>query len=234
MTTTGVKDKYLSSTIFILDLEEHIDFVWVKPTLTKSRANNICGGKERKQKQKESFSSSHNELLCLKSFSWKSKGREATLGCGDKLDRFFGSCKFCLQASCGIKRQLFLMINFSENAFMVEGLGMKEFSWEKENWLDLYANCPAATNKTKKKKIAQTQKLEEKNYHHLWSEKSRTKKYMNLFANCPPSPPKPPPQLGAQAALHIKIWCITMASCVNTKLPSSFPSHFRLECFDGL
>ena len=59
------------------------------------------------------------------------------------------------------------MINFSENAFMVEGLGMKEFSWEKENWLDLYANCPAATNKTKKKKIAQTQKLEEKNYHHL-------------------------------------------------------------------
>ena len=59
------------------------------------------------------------------------------------------------------------MINFSENAFMVEGLGMKEFIWEKENWLDLYANCPAATNKTKKKKKAQTQKLEEKNYHHL-------------------------------------------------------------------
>ena len=88
-TMTGVKDKYLSSSIFILDLQEHIDFVWVKPTLTKSRANNICGGKERKQKQKESFSSSHNELLCLKSFSWKSKGREATLGCGDKLDRFF-------------------------------------------------------------------------------------------------------------------------------------------------
>ena len=65
-TMTGVKDKYLSSSIFILDLQEHIDFVWVKPTLTKSRANNICGGKrENKNKRKASL------LLIMNSSVWK-------------------------------------------------------------------------------------------------------------------------------------------------------------------
>ena len=116
------KDKYLSSTIFILDLEEHIDFVWVKPTLTKSRTNKICGEKERKQKQKEPSSSSHNELLCLKSFSWKSKGGRATLCLGDKLDR-----EFCLQGrQTGIKRQLFCEDKLLRECFHgTAGLGMK-------------------------------------------------------------------------------------------------------------
>ena len=66
MNMTGVKDKYLSSSIFILDLQEHIDFVWVKPTLTKSRANNICGGKRaNKNNMKAPL------LLIMNSSVWK-------------------------------------------------------------------------------------------------------------------------------------------------------------------
>ena len=86
-----------SLAIFISHLEEHIDFVWVKPTLvdrgTKSRTNNICGEKDGKQKQKVLL----GPLLLIMNFPvWKVCVEKARLGvggnffCGDKNNgRFF-------------------------------------------------------------------------------------------------------------------------------------------------